>query len=39
MNHMAHPLSFANISVVQRKLANFAISKVTDTDWILGCNF
>ena len=35
MNHVTHPLSSADISIFQRKSANFAISRNTDIDCIL----
>ena len=39
LNHMAHPLSSADISIFYRKSANFAISRNTDIDFILIHNF
>ena len=35
MNHVAHPLSSADISIFQRKSANFVISRNADIDCIL----
>ena len=35
MNHGAHPLVSAEISIFHRKSANFAISKKTDIDCII----
>ena len=34
MDHVKHPFSFADISIIYRKSANFAISKNTDIDFI-----
>ena len=39
MNHVAHPLSSADISIFHRKSANFAISRNTDIECILIHNF
>ena len=32
INHVTHPMNFADISIFHRKLANFAISRNTDID-------
>ena len=39
LNHVTEPLSSADISIFSRKSANFALSKNTDTDYILVHNF
>ena len=35
LNHVTHPLSSADISIFSPEIANFAISRNTDTDFIL----